>query len=65
MTATDISSFTSAPERILHVGGHWFVVTNEGTRRAAVIGPNGRIAREIGPSATASSRARTARRSSP
>jgi hypothetical protein len=48
-TAADLTSFTPAPERILFLGGHWFVVFNEGARRAAVVGPNGRITREIGP----------------
>jgi hypothetical protein len=47
--ATDISSFSSAPERVLFLGGSWFVIANEGARRAAVVGPNGRIKREIGP----------------
>jgi hypothetical protein len=47
--ATDISSFTSAPEKILFLAGHWFVITNEGSRRAAVVAPNGRIKAEIGP----------------
>src|SRR5436190_11546956 len=47
--ATDITSFTPAPEKILFVGGSWFVVSNEGTRRAIVVGPNGRLGREIGP----------------
>ena len=41
-SATEISSFTHEPEKILFVGGHWFVVANEGaTRRAAVVGPTG------------------------
>jgi hypothetical protein len=47
--ATDLTSFTQTPEKILFLGGHWFVVSNEGTRRAAVVAPNGRIKREIGP----------------
>jgi hypothetical protein len=46
---TDITSFTPTPEKILFVGGHWFVVANEGTRRAAVIGAAGRIENQIGP----------------
>jgi hypothetical protein len=45
----DITSFTPAPEKILFLGGHWFVVANEGARRAAVVAPNGRITHEIGP----------------
>src|SRR5204863_264134 len=47
-TTTDITSFSSAPERILFAGGHWFVIANEGTRRAAVIGPSGRTENQIG-----------------
>ena len=47
-TTVDITSFSAAPERILFVGGHWFVISNEGTRRAAVIGPSGRIENQIG-----------------
>jgi hypothetical protein len=45
----DITSFSPEPERVLFVGGSWFVVANEGARRAALVGPNGRIKREIGP----------------
>jgi hypothetical protein len=48
-STTDITSFTPTPEKILFLGGHWFVVANEGIRRAAVVGPNGRIKSEIGP----------------
>jgi hypothetical protein len=48
-TATDISSFSHEPEKIVFVGGRWFVIANEGsTRRAAVIGPTGRIEGQIG-----------------
>lgn len=47
-TTTDITSFTPAPEKILSVGGYWFVIANEGDRRAAVIGPSGRIENQIG-----------------
>ena len=47
-SATDISSFTHEPEKILFVGGHWFVIANEGTRRAAVVGPTGRIENNVG-----------------
>ena len=43
--ATDISSFTSTPEKILGLAGHWFVVSNEGRRRAAIVDPSGRIRR--------------------
>jgi hypothetical protein len=44
--ATDIAPFTSVPERILALGGHWFVVANEGGRRAAIVDGNGKIQRE-------------------
>jgi hypothetical protein len=47
-TTTDITAFTPAPEKILFVGGYWFVIANEGDRRAAVIGPSGRIENQIG-----------------
>ncbi len=42
---TDISSFTSTPEKILGLSGYWFVVSNEGRRRAAIIDPSGHIRR--------------------
>jgi hypothetical protein len=42
---TDISSFTSTPEKILGLSGYWFVVSNEGRRRAAIIDPSGRLRR--------------------
>lgn len=44
----DITGFTPTPEKILFVGGHWFVIAEEGTRRAAVIGASGRIENQIG-----------------
>ncbi len=44
--ATDLGSFSSVPERILSLGGSWFVISNEGARRAAVIDGAGRIQRE-------------------
>jgi hypothetical protein len=44
----DISSFTSAPERVLAVGGRFFLLANERQRRAAAVGPGG-LAREMGP----------------
>lgn len=47
-SATDISSFSHEPEKILFVGGSWFVISNEGSRRAAVVGPGGRLDRQIG-----------------
>ena len=40
---TEISSFTSTPEKILGVGGYWFVISNEGQRRAAIINPAGSL----------------------
>ena len=46
-SATDISSFSHEPEKVLFVGGYWFVISNEGTRRAAVVGPSGRIENQI------------------
>jgi hypothetical protein len=42
---TDITSFTATPEKILGLSGYWFVVSNEGHRRAAVIDPKGKIRR--------------------
>ena len=41
----DLSSFTSTPEKILGLGGYWFVVSNEGKRRAAIVDGSGRIRR--------------------
>jgi hypothetical protein len=41
----DISSFTSTPEKLLGLSGHWFVVSNEGRRRAAIVDPSGHIRR--------------------
>ena len=40
---TNISAFSATPERILGLGGHWFVISNEGTRRAAIVDGSGRI----------------------
>jgi hypothetical protein len=41
---TDISSFSSTPEKILGLSGHWFVVSNEGRRRsAAIVDPRGHL----------------------
>lgn len=42
---TEISSFTSTPERVLGVGGYWFVISNEGQRRAAIIDAAGHLRR--------------------
>lgn len=42
---SDLSSFTSTPEKILGLGGYWFVVSSEGKRRAAIVDGNGRIRR--------------------
>jgi hypothetical protein len=47
--ATDITRFTAVPERVIAVGGAFYVIANEGTRRAAAIGPNGGVGRTIGP----------------
>ena len=47
MTTTDITSFTRDPERIVFLDGHWFVIANEGARRAAVVGPTGRLENEL------------------
>lgn len=46
---SDISSFTATPEKILGLAGYWFVVSNEGRRRAAVVDPAGRIRRTTQP----------------
>lgn len=46
--ATDIATFSSVPERILALGGHWFVVANEGARRVAIVDGSGKIQRETG-----------------
>jgi hypothetical protein len=43
--AADISSFTATPEKILGLSGYWFIVSNEGQRRAAIVDPSGRIRR--------------------
>jgi hypothetical protein len=42
---SDISSFSATPEKILGLSGYWFVVSNEGSRRAAIVDPSGRIRR--------------------
>lgn len=42
---TEIASFTATPEKLLGVGGYWFVVSNEGQRRAAIIDPAGHLKR--------------------
>jgi hypothetical protein len=41
----EISSFTSTPERIVAVGGSWFVISNEGQRRAAIFDSSGKLRR--------------------
>jgi hypothetical protein len=47
---TDISSFSSTPEKILGLSGYWFVVSNEGRRRAAaIVDPTGHIRRTTQP----------------
>jgi hypothetical protein len=42
---SDIASFSATPEKILGLAGYWFVVSNEGQRRAAIVDPSGRIRR--------------------
>ena len=42
---SDISSFTATPEKLLGLSGYWFVVSNEGHRRAAIVDPRGHIRR--------------------
>jgi hypothetical protein len=42
---TELSSFTSTPEKVLGVGGYWFVISNEGQRRAAIIDSSGHLRR--------------------
>ena len=42
---SDISSFTATPEKLLGLSGYWFLVSNEGHRRAAIVDPSGRIRR--------------------
>jgi hypothetical protein len=43
---TNLADFSGAPEKILPLGGHWFVVSNEGERKAAIVDPAGRIKRQ-------------------
>jgi len=45
---TDLANFSGAPEKILTLAGYWFVVSNEGSRRAAIVDPAGRIRRQTG-----------------
>jgi hypothetical protein len=45
---TDLVNFSGAPEKILGLSGYWFVVANEGSRRAAIVDPAGRIRRQTG-----------------
>jgi len=44
-TEADIESFSSAPEKLLGLGGYWLVVSTEGQRRAAVVDAAGKIRR--------------------
>jgi hypothetical protein len=44
----EIGSFSAAPERVVHAGGSWFAVANDGRRRAAAVGPGG-IRGQTGP----------------
>ncbi len=48
-TATNLAEFSGAPEKILALGGYWFVVSNEGTRRAVIIDPAGKIKNKTSP----------------
>ena len=45
---TDLAEFSGAPEKILALAGYWFVVSNEGSRRAAIIDPAGRLKHQTG-----------------
>jgi hypothetical protein len=45
---TNLAEFSGAPEKLLTLGGYWFVVANEGARRAAIVDPAGRIKRQTG-----------------
>lgn len=47
-TVTNLAEFSGAPERILALGGYWFVVNNEGNRRAVIIDPSGKIKNKTG-----------------
>jgi hypothetical protein len=42
---SDISSFTATPEKIMGLSGYWFLVSNEGRRRGAIVDPSGHIRR--------------------
>jgi hypothetical protein len=42
----DIAPFSASPERVVFVGGRWFVVASDGQRKAIVVAPGGRIGRE-------------------
>jgi hypothetical protein len=46
---TDLAEFSGAPEKIFGLAGYWFVVSNEGSRRAAIVDPTGRIKRRTNP----------------
>jgi hypothetical protein len=43
--ATDISSFSATPEKIVALAGNWFVISSENGRRAAVVDTRGRLRR--------------------
>lgn len=47
-TVTNLAEFSGAPEKILALGGYWFVVNNEGSRRAVIIDPSGKIKGKTG-----------------
>jgi hypothetical protein len=46
---TDLADFSGAPEKIFGLAGYWFVVSNEESRRAAIVDPTGRIKRRTNP----------------
>jgi hypothetical protein len=48
-STVEITDFTVAPERILSLGGQWFVVASEGERRAAAVVAGHKLAARIGP----------------
>ena len=47
--STDLADFSGAPEKILSLAGYWFVVSNEGARKAAIIDSSGRIKHQTEP----------------
>ena len=47
-SVTSLTEFSGSPEKILAQGGHWFVVSNEGMRRAVIVDSSGRIKKKTG-----------------